>query len=156
VAAVPWAAEDDAVADWGWFARLHRAIYERTGGRFMARLAGIDMLLLTTTGRRSGQPRTTPLAGFARGDDWVVVGSNNGQERDPAWWLNLQAHPEARIRVGRDSFPVRARLATGAERDALWPWLVSRNPVYARYARRTRRPIPVVVLSPAGDADTAP
>lgn len=144
------------MADWGWFSRLHRAIYEKTGGRWMARLAGIDMLLLTTTGRRSGEPRTTPLACFARGDDWVVVGSNNGQDRDPAWWLNLAANPEATVRVGRRRLAVRARLATGTERDELWPWLVERNPVYARYERRTTRPIPVVILSPAADAADPP
>ncbi|MGH0035622.1 MAG: nitroreductase family deazaflavin-dependent oxidoreductase [Myxococcota bacterium] len=150
------------MADWGWFSRLHRAVYERTGGRWMSRLAGIEMLLLTTTGRRSGLPRTTPLACFARGGEggepreWVVVGSNNGQERHPAWWLNLEAQPLARIQVGAERHDVRARLAEGEERADLWPWLVQRNPVYARYERRTRRPIPVVVLSPTSGGDTLP
>jgi deazaflavin-dependent oxidoreductase (nitroreductase family) len=113
----------------------------------MSRLAGIDMLLLTTTGRRSGQPRTTPLACFADGDDWIVVASNNGQDRDPAWWLNLKANPDASVRIGRSEYTVTGRLATAEERTRLWPWLVGRNRVYARYERRTSRPIPVVILS---------
>ncbi len=135
------------MADWAWFSRLHERIYRRSGGRWMARLAGIDMLLLTTTGRRSGEPRTTPLACFADGDDWIVVASNNGQDLDPAWWLNLEARPEASVQLGPERFAVRARRAEGEERARLWPWLVERNPAYARYARRTAREIPVVVLS---------
>ena len=134
------------MANWSWFTRLHRAVYEKSGGRLMARLAGIDMLLLTTTGRRSGQPRTLPLACFRDGDDLVIVGSNNGQDHPPAWWLNLQANPEARVRLGSETFDVRAERATGEEHARLWPWLKQQNPQYARYERKTRREIPVVVL----------
>lgn len=132
--------------NWDWFARLHRGVYRRSGGRLLARLAGIEMLLLTTHGRRSGLPRTTPLACFRDGEDLVVVASNNGQAHDPAWWKNLEADPRASVQLGRDRFPVRAELATGAERERLWPWLVGQNRVYARYARKTSREIPVVVL----------
>ncbi len=134
------------MASWVWFTRLHRTIYEKTGGRLMSRLAGVEMLLLTTTGRKTGQPRTLPLACFRDGDDVVVVASNNGLDHDPAWWKNLEAQPEAQVRLGRDRFQVRAELATGSERERLWPWLVERNPVYSRYAKRTSREIPVVVL----------
>jgi F420H(2)-dependent quinone reductase len=150
------------VANWSWFTRLHRAVYRRTGGRVGARLAGLDMLLLTTTGRRSGEPRTVPLACFplrrvaeagaatpAPDGDWVVVGSNNGQEREPGWWLNLQACPEAFVQLGGERWRARTRLASGAERERLWPELVRRNPAYARYAQRTSREIPVVVLARA-------
>jgi len=136
----------DTLANWEWFSKLHGWVYEKTGGRLMARLAGLDMLLLTTTGRRSGEPRTTPLAGFADGDDWVVVASNNGQDRHPAWWLNLQADPSATVRHRSETFPVRAHLAVGEERARLWPWLQKSNPMYARYEKRTSREIPVVVL----------
>lgn len=137
------------VASWNWFGKLHRAIYEKTDGRLMARLAGIEMLLLTTTGRKTGQPRTQPLACFHDGDDVVVVASNNGLEHDPAWWKNLEARPQAEVRLGRDRFRVRAELATGSDRERLWPWLVERNPAYARYERRTSREIPVVLLKRA-------
>jgi deazaflavin-dependent oxidoreductase (nitroreductase family) len=134
------------VANWEWFSRLHRAVYEKSGGRLMARLAGMHMCLLTTTGRRSGLPRTQPLACFPRGGDLVVVASNNGQAHDPAWWKNLEAHPEALVQFGRERFRVRAARAAGEEREQLWPWLVQQNPLYARYAKKTAREIPVVVL----------
>ena len=134
------------MANWSWFTKLHRAVYDKTDGRVMARLGGIDMLLLTTTGRKSGQQRTLPLACFRDGDDLVVVGSNNGMDRPPAWWLNLQANPGARVRFRRDAFPARAELASGAERERLWPWLKQQNPQYAKYELRTDREIPVVIL----------
>ncbi len=135
-----------AMANWSWFTKLHRAVYEKTDGRLMARLAGIDMLLLTTTGRKSGAKRTLPLACFRDGDTLVIVASNNGQDHDPAWWLNLKARPEAEVRLGRERFRARAELATGSERERLWPWLEQRNPAYRRYAGKTSREIPVVVL----------
>ena len=134
------------MANWSWFTRFHQLVYEKSGGRLMGRLMGLDMLLLTTRGRKSGLSRTLPLACFRDGERLVVVASNNGQDSDPAWWRNLQARPEASVQLGREHFPVRAELATGAERERLWAWLVERNPMYARYARRTSRPIPVVVL----------
>jgi deazaflavin-dependent oxidoreductase (nitroreductase family) len=134
------------MANWEWFTKLHRGVYRRSGGRLMARLAGIDMLLLTTRGRRSGQPRTTPLACFRDGEHLVVVASNNGQAHDPAWWKNLEERPEAEVQLGAERFAVRARRARGPERERLWPWLVQQNRAYARYARKTSREIPVVVL----------
>ena len=134
------------MANWEWVTRIHRAIYRGSGGRIGRRLAGLDMLLLTTTGRRSGQPRTLPLACFPDGDDWIVVASNGGQDHPPAWWLNLQARPDALVQLGRERRAVRAQLATGAERERLWPELKRRNPAYARYERKTSREIPVVIL----------
>jgi deazaflavin-dependent oxidoreductase (nitroreductase family) len=134
------------MASWQWFGRVHRGLYRATHGRIGARLAGLPMLLLTTTGRRSGDPRTTPLSFMPDGDDFVVVGSNNGGPRDPAWWLNLQQRPEAEIQVGRDRFAVRAERATGAERERLWPRLKEFNRAYRRYEAKTRREIPVVKL----------
>ena len=140
------------MASWSFVGRIHRAVYRATGGRLGARLAGLDMLLLTTTGRRSGRRRTQPLACFRDGDHWVVVASNGGQDRHPAWFLNLEARPDARIRIGRQEFAVRARVASGVERARLWPWLQQRNPPYARYERRTERQIPVVILQPMPEA----
>jgi deazaflavin-dependent oxidoreductase (nitroreductase family) len=121
-------------------------VYEKTDGRLGARLGGIDMLLLTTRGRRSGLPRTQPLACYRDGEDLIVVASNNGLERHPAWWLNLQAHPDAEVRFGRESRRVRAVTAGPEERARLWPWLEKQNPFYGRYAQRTTREIPVVIL----------
>ena len=108
----------------------------------------LPTLLLTTTGRKSGEPRTQPLACFPEGEDWIVVASNNGQDKHPAWFLNLQAKPEARMQIGRIDRAVQAHVAEGEERDRLWPWLKERNPAYAGYERKTERRIPVVVLRP--------
>lgn len=138
-----------AMANWGWFSRIHRTVYEATGGRLGARLGWLPMLLLTTTGRRTGREHTVPLAYFEDGDDLVVVASNGGSDRPPAWWLNLERTPEARVRVGRRELSVRASLATPDERARLWPRLKNVNPPYARYERMTQREIPVVLLRPS-------
>lgn len=138
------------MANWEWVTRAHRAIYRATGGRVGARLAGMDMLLLTVRGRKSGRPFTVPLACFADGDDRIVVASNNGQDRDPAWWRNLAANPDAEVELGRERWKVRGRLADPQQRARLWPELVRQNPMYARYERRTAREIPVVVLERVG------
>jgi len=136
------------VASWQWFGRLHGWVYRRTNGRLGGSLAGIDMLLLTTTGRRTGDPRTTPLACMEDGGSFVVVGSNNDGPSDPAWWLNLQADPRAEVQIGVERLRVTARLAQGDDRARLWPALKAYNPAYARYERKTAREIPVVVLQP--------
>lgn len=106
------------------------------------------MLLLSSEGRRTGKWRTTPLAYMADGDRCVVLGSNNGSDRDPAWWLNLQTNPAARIQLRGRSLEVDCRLATPAEREALWPRMIEVNPTWERYPQRTERDIPVVLLEP--------
>jgi len=126
--------------------RSHRAVYRLTGGRLLGRVAGMPVLLLTTTGRRSGRARTTPLTYFEDGDELVVVASNGGEDRPPAWWLNLRAHPDARITIGPRSHSVTARDATDEEHERLWPVIIETYSGYAAYARRTARPIPVVLL----------
>jgi deazaflavin-dependent oxidoreductase (nitroreductase family) len=144
---------------WKRVARVHTALYRRTGGRVGARLAGLPHLLLTTTGRRSGEPRTLPLVYMSdRGADgrgeqrWVVVASNGGSDRAPAWWRNLEARPEAVIEVGAEEHRVVAHRAAGEERARLWAEVKRFNPAYATYERLTEREIPVVVLARAGGA----
>ena len=127
--------------------RSHRAVYRLTRGRLLGRVAGMPVLLLTTTGRRSGRARTTPLTYFEDGDVLVVVASNGGEDRPPAWWLNLRHRPEATITIWTRSNAVTAREATEEEHERLWPVITATHPGYAGYARRTARPIPVVVLS---------
>lgn len=134
------------MANWAWFTRFHRAVYRKTNGRIGARLAGLPMCLLTTTGRKSGLPRTLPLACFPHGDDLIVVASNNGQDHDPAWWLNLQERPEAEVQFGRERRHMTAARATPEEHARLWPWLKQRNFAFARYDGRTEREIPIVIL----------
>ena len=126
--------------------RSHRLVYRATRGRLLNRVAGMPVLLLATTGRRSGKRRTTPLTYFERGDDLVVVASNGGENAPPAWWLNLRAEPRATVTIGRDDHSVLAREATAEEHAELWPRITATHPGYAAYARRTTRPIPIVVL----------
>ncbi|HEU4428070.1 MAG TPA: nitroreductase/quinone reductase family protein [Myxococcota bacterium] len=129
---------------------LHRLAYRATRGVIGRRIPLVDwrVLLLTHVGRRTGRSYTVPLLYIADGARFVVVGSNAGDARPPAWWRNLQAQPDARVQVGADLIPVRARLATGAERARLWAALVASYRDYARYERATRgaRELPVIVL----------
>ena len=127
---------------------LHRFVYQKSGGWVGGRLPGQRVLLLTTTGRRTGQERTQPLLYVRDGNRFVVVGSNGGDDRAPAWWLNLQARPEARAQVDREQHAVRARQARGEELTALWASLERSYQYYADYRRRTSREIPVVILEP--------
>ena len=107
----------------------------------------MPVLLLTTTGRRSGRARTTPLTYFESGEELVVVASNGGEDRPPAWWLNLRHDPGARVTIGSGAEAVTARAATAEEYEQLWPTITRTHPGYAAYARRTTRPIPVVLLA---------
>lgn len=127
---------------------VHRFVYQQSGGRIGSRLPGQRFLLLTTIGRRTGRPRVMPLLYIRDGDRFVVVGSNAGDDRPPAWWRNLQAQPAAQVQAGREHHLVSAHRAQGAELDALWPRLDASYRYYADYRRRTPREIPVVVLEP--------
>jgi deazaflavin-dependent oxidoreductase (nitroreductase family) len=121
--------------------------YRLTGGLVGANVFGAPILLLTTTGRKTGRVRTTPLLYLRDGDDYVVIASYGGSDEDPQWWRNLRANPRAEIQVWSETIPVRARAAQGGERARLWRTITSRYPIYSAYERRTRREIPVVLLS---------
>jgi deazaflavin-dependent oxidoreductase (nitroreductase family) len=140
-----WIAEKKLWAKWG---RAHAAIYRLTGGRIGHSSGRITNLLLTTTGRRSGQPRTVPLSYIRDGDDIVVVASNGGADRDPVWWLNLSATPTASVQIEGRTFPVQARRANDADCERLWPRLQEENLFYSRHRANTDRSIPIVLLSP--------
>jgi deazaflavin-dependent oxidoreductase (nitroreductase family) len=107
---------------------------------------GVRTLLLTTTGRRSGLARTTPLIYGRHGDAYVVVASKGGSDESPAWYLNLAERPEVEVQVGADRFPARAHVASGDERPELWRSMAAIWPPYDEYRQRTERVIPVVVL----------
>ncbi|MDH3200468.1 MAG: nitroreductase family deazaflavin-dependent oxidoreductase [Myxococcales bacterium] len=128
--------------------KAHTVLYEASDGRFGASGAGVPMLLLSVTGRKSGKKRSTPLVYFQDGDSYVVVGSDGAAKRDPQWWKNLQVDPSGEIRVGRKKFPMKATLATGTERERLWEIGKTVNPMWAKYQARTQRELPVVVLTP--------
>jgi deazaflavin-dependent oxidoreductase (nitroreductase family) len=124
----------------------HRLFYRLSGGRVGGRLWGLPVVLLTTTGRRSGKQRTVPLCSFPDGGDVVVIASFGGLDRPPAWWLNLEADPQAELLTGRERRAVTARNADPDERRRLWAEVTARAPGYLEYERRTTREIPVVIL----------
>jgi deazaflavin-dependent oxidoreductase (nitroreductase family) len=127
---------------------LHRFLYRASGGRLGHRAPGFQFLLLGCRGRKSGREYVTPLLYVPDGDRFVVVGSNAGDARDPAWWKNLRANPDGWVQVGRARKAVRAREASPAELAALWPQVVSAYRSFERYRRRAGRPIPLVLLEP--------
>lgn len=138
---------------WKPTGRVHAWLYRTTGGRIGHRTGHINNLLLTTTGRKSGAPRTVTLAYLADAETYVVVASNGGADRHPVWWLNLQANPRARVQVGDRLLSVEAVEADSAERARLWPQLKQYNPFYSQYEQITDRRIPVVILRPVGSTD---
>jgi F420H(2)-dependent quinone reductase len=131
-----------------WVTRLHAWVYRRSRGRLLGRMGGQPVLLLQTSGRRSGRPRTTPVQYLADGDTFVVVASNAGAARPPAWYLNLRANPHARIEVGPRSVEVRAQETAGQERAALWQRLTAANRYLERAARKAGRDLPLMALIP--------
>lgn len=130
------------------FVKVHVGLYRASGGRLGARLRkGVPVLLLTTTGRKSGKRRTTPLLYVEEGDRYVVIASAGGAPSHPAWYLNLRSNPAATIQVGGRKLAVTAETAGPEERAGLWPKLTRMWPQYDDYQAKTRREIPVVVLA---------
>jgi deazaflavin-dependent oxidoreductase (nitroreductase family) len=127
--------------------KAHAAIYELSDGRIGA-WVGLPTLLLSVTGRKSGKTYSTPLVYFRDGDSYVVVGSDGAARRDPQWWKNLRVNPIGVVRAGRKQLEVKAQLATGPERERLWNTGTTVNPMWAKYQTRTKRELPVVVLTP--------
>lgn len=131
--------------------RLDRLVlrWSRKRYTFSSLLTGFVPVWLTTTGAKSGQPRTVPLLGFEDGARVILIASNWGQSRHPAWYYNLRAHPHVTLELHRQTATYLAHEATGAERERYWQVAVAAYPGYAAYAHRTGgRTIPVIVLSP--------
>ena len=131
-----------------WATKVHASLFRATNGRVGGRMVGSPVLLLVTTGRKTGRRRTTPLLYLPDGDRYVTVASNGGAAKHPVWWLNLQAYPEATVEVGGRKTRVHATEARGEEKARLWEGLVRMYPSYESYQRRTDREIPVVLLEP--------
>ncbi len=139
------------------FVGAHVGLYRLTAGTIGGTFLGMPILLLTTTGRKTGRPRTTPLSYFPDGERLVVVGSNGGASRDPTWWLNLQRDPRAEIQIGRETRPVQARRLDPEEAARFWPRIVERWAQYDRYRKRTTREIPLIGLYPRnGEGEASP
>jgi len=126
--------------------RLHTIVYRTTSGWLGPRLAGVDVLLLTTRGNRTGKNRTVPLLYLRDGPDFIVVASYGGRPHHPDWYLNLMASPKAQIQVDGVRLDVRAETLAADERRVWWELAVDAWPDYAAYQKRTDRQIPLVRL----------
>ena len=133
------------------FGQEHVDRYRATGGEEGHDWRGAQTLLLTTTGRHSGEQRTTPLIYGTDNGSYMVVASKGGSDEPPAWYLNLRENPEVEVQVRDDVFRARARDATAEEKPALWSKMTEQWPDYDSYQRKTEREIPVVVLEPESD-----
>lgn len=127
---------------------LHVPVYRLTGGIIGHRIGKITTLLLTTTGAKSGLPRTLGLNYRRDGDNFVVVASKGGATKHPLWFRNLLKTPECEVQVGRQKVQCRARIATAAERPRLWELMTENYPGYNGYQKATDREIPLVILEP--------
>lgn len=138
------------------FTTAHRMLYRATGGTLGGTLHGAPILLLRTTGRRTGRRRETPLIYAQVGDRYVLVASNGGADRHPAWFLNLTGDPLVEVQLGRSRAQMRARPASPTERAALWPRMSHTYPGYAAYQERTAREIPIVLAESLESPRPAP
>jgi F420H(2)-dependent quinone reductase len=137
----------------GQVLKVHEQIYQATDGRLGHRMIGVPTLLLRTTGRRSGSVRTNALVYARDGDDYLVVASNGGADRDPAWLHNLRADPHVEIQIGRQRHPGQARVIEPSDPvfGRLWTIVNANNrDRYAAYQQQTKRPIPIVAIAPGG------
>lgn len=125
----------------------HIFLYRLTGGGIGGKMGSRPLLLLTTTGRKSGKERVTPLLYLPEGDEYLLAASNGGSDSHPQWYLNLLAHPQASVQIGRKIIPITARPATPEERPRLWARFTAYGN-FAGYERKTKREIPVVILTP--------
>lgn len=126
---------------------LHSLAYRATMGRVGKRLVNNDMLLLSTTGRRTGKAHTVPLLYLRDDDDYVVIASWGGRDEHPEWYLNLIDEPETTVQVRRMRFPALATTADPRQRERLWPRVLEAYDGYRIYQERTKREIPVVILT---------
>jgi deazaflavin-dependent oxidoreductase (nitroreductase family) len=130
------------------FGTEHVERYRATDGAEGHDWQGTQTLLLTTTGRKSGEQRTTPLIYAPHGDAYMIVASKGGSDAPPAWYLNLNEHPEVEVQVKGERFKARARTASAEEKPGMWATMASEWPAYDDYQRSTEREIPIVVLDP--------
>ena len=127
----------------------HEAVFRASGGRLLGSFGGMRVLVLTTVGRKSGQPRSTMLTVPVRdGERLVLVASYGGDDRHPAWFLNLRDNPEVTVTMDGRTRPMRARVASPDEKADLWPRVVAAYEGYGGYQSRTSRDIPLVIVEP--------
>jgi len=130
------------------FMAIQVGLYRLSGGKLAGTIGRTRVLLLTTTGRKSGQARTVPLGCFDRPDGFMVVASNGGQPSHPAWYFNLQSNPKVTVQVLDKVVSATAEELTGEARAQAWRQVITTAPSYANYEKRTTREIPLVLLRP--------
>jgi len=139
--------------------RIDHVVFRASGGRttFSAIVSGFPVVMLTTTGARTGRPRTMPVLALPDGERMVVIASNYGQRHNPAWYYNLRAHEHADVRIGPRTVAMKARELAGAEREHYFQYGVDVNPGWARYrSRASHRVIPVIMLEPSSCEEHEP
>jgi deazaflavin-dependent oxidoreductase (nitroreductase family) len=130
------------------FVKGHVSLYQASGGRLGSKMSGMNVLLLTTTGKKTGKARTVPVVPYVENGETYVIASMGGAPQHPAWYTNLKANPEVDVQVGADKWKARAEpLEGGAERDRLWQKITAQMPNFAEYQKKTTRVIPVVHLA---------
>jgi deazaflavin-dependent oxidoreductase (nitroreductase family) len=139
-----------------FFMAIYVSLYRLTGGKFGNQVQGLPVLLLTTTGRRTGKKRITPLGYIEQDGYYVVTATNAGFETHPAWFHNLKSHPQVALQIGDKQLTAVAELANPTLRKQLWAKLVERAPGYGAYEKRTTREIPIVLLRPVTQISSEP
>jgi deazaflavin-dependent oxidoreductase (nitroreductase family) len=130
------------------FMRFQIFMYRHSGGKMMGSLRGMPVLLLTTVGRKTGKQHVAPVMYLRDGENYVVTASNNGADKHPGWFVNLQSNPQATIEVDNMTRGVLTHQASPEEKKRLWTQLVEQAPFFEDYQKKTTRDIPMVILQP--------
>ena len=141
---------NEKTTDYNEFNRQLIEEFRANGGKVSGMFAGAPLLLLTTTGARSGQPRIAPLVYTTDNSRVVVIASKGGAPTHPDWFYNVRANPEVTVELGTETFPARATIVKGPERQRLFDQMAAQMPNFAEYQRNTTRQLPVIVLERAG------
>lgn len=131
-----------------FFMAIYVGLYRLSSGKIGGSMSGSKVLLLTTTGRKSGKAITLPVGAFDDPGGWVIVASNGGKPANPAWYHNLKSKPQVTVQLFDKVMSVTAEILTGADRAQAWQRVITTAPAYARYEKRTTREIPLVLLRP--------
>lgn len=130
--------------NWKYFGKFHALLYKASGGRYGDRMGWIKVALVDTVGRKSGKKRTVPIACYPYRDSVAVSASNSGQERHPAWYLNMQANPQVMVQLGKERFAAIAEEVPDEEREELWKTVVEINKHQGEYLEKVSRRIPLM------------
>jgi deazaflavin-dependent oxidoreductase (nitroreductase family) len=131
-----------------WGARANTWIYRRTNGKFGGTVKNAPVALVTTIGRKTGEPRVSPLLYLREDDRVILVASRNGSDKNPLWYFNLKANPDVTVQIKDEVLRLRAQEATAAEREEYWPKLIAMYPAFEDYQSWTDRTIPILICDP--------